>query len=94
MPGFHHRADGQLNYDPDLRLIHLHRMDFDVCRERHRIRKERPWNEIDLGQGWASYNRTVEEREFERWFYEDSGFEEDGVHIVVERIPESWRGLF
>ena len=28
------------------------------------------------------------------WFYGDSGFEEDGVHIKVERIPESWRGLF
>ena len=30
-------SDGQLNYDPDLRLIHLHRMDFEICRERHRV---------------------------------------------------------
>jgi hypothetical protein len=94
LPGFHHRADGQLNYDPELRLIHLHRMDFEICRDRHRIRAERAWNETDVGEGWASYNRTFEEGAFEHWFYEDSGFEDDGVHIAVERIPETWRGLF
>ena len=48
----------------------------------------------DRDEGWAAYNRTVEDEEFERWFYEDSGFEEDGIHIGLERIPESWRGLF
>lgn len=94
LPGFHHRADRQVNPDPNLHLIHLHRMDFEICRERHRGRRDRAWNEADVGEGWASYNRTVEEGEFDRWFYEDSGFEEDGVHIVVERIPEPWRGLF
>ncbi|MGA9371044.1 MAG: glycosyltransferase family 2 protein [Solirubrobacterales bacterium] len=94
LPGFHHRTDGQLNYEPDLRLIHLHRMDFELCRERHRIRRDRVWKETDVDEGWASYNRTVEEGEFESWFYGDSGFEEDGVEIVVERIPESFRGLF
>ncbi|MGA8219525.1 MAG: glycosyltransferase family 2 protein [Solirubrobacterales bacterium] len=93
LPGFHHRADGQLNYAPELRLIHLHRMDFEICRERHRTRKDRAWNETDVAEGWAAYNRTVDDGEFERWFYEDSGFEEDGVHIVVERIPDSFRGL-
>ena len=94
LPGFHHRADGQVNPDPNLYLVHLHRMDFEICRERHRGRRARAWNETDLGEGWAAYNRTVEGNEFENWFYGDSGFEEDGVHIKVERIPESWRGLF
>ena len=93
VPGFHHRTDGQLNYDPNLRLIHLHRMDFEICRERHRGRRSRDWAKTDVDAGWASYNRTVDEGEFERWFYEDSGFEDDGVHIAVERIPERFRGL-
>ena len=53
LPGFHHRADGQVNPDPNLYLIHLHRMDFDICRERHRGRRGRAWNEADLGEGWA-----------------------------------------
>ena len=94
LPGFHHRADGQVNPDPNLYLIHLHRMDFDICRERHRGRSGRAWNEADVGEGWAAYNRTAEGDEFDSWFYGDSGFEQDGVHINVERIPESWRGLF
>ena len=68
-------------------------MDYEICRERHRIRRDRAWNETDVEQGLGVYNRTVEEGEFERWFYEDSGFEDDGVHIAVERIPERFRGL-
>jgi hypothetical protein len=93
-PGFHHRSDGQTNHDPDLRLIHLHRMDYELCSERHRVRSRKGWAERDAQEDWATYNRTVEGEEFERWFYEDSGFEDDGVHIVLERIPEAWRGLF
>ena len=94
LPGLHHRANGQVNPDPNLRLIHLHRMDFEVCRARHRGRRERAWNKPDLDESWAAYNRIAEGDEFESWFYGDSGFEEDGVHIGVERIPESWRGRF
>ena len=57
--------------------------------------RTRAWNEKDVSEGWASYNRTVDEGEFESWFYEDIGFdEEEGGHITVERIPESFRGLF
>jgi Glycosyl transferase family 2 len=93
-PGFHKREDEAFNWDPDLRLIHLHRIDFDICRERHRLRRDRAWNEHDVGEGWAQYNRIVEGGEFERWFYEDSGFENQGIHIVVEPIPASWKGLF
>jgi hypothetical protein len=94
LPGFHHRADGELNYDPFLFLIHLHRLDIDICRARHRIRQQRAWGQRDLEESWAAYNRIADGDDFERWFYEDSGFEDDGIHIVLERIPEHWRGLF
>jgi hypothetical protein len=91
-PGFHERADTEINFDPDLRLIHLHRMDYDICLERHRLREERAWNQLDLDQGWAVHNRLTSGREFERWFYEDSSFPK--IPIVLERIPASWSGLF
>jgi hypothetical protein len=91
-PGFHHRADDDFSLDPDLRLIHLHRMDYDICRERHRLREERAWNQLDLDQGWAVHNRLTSGREFDRWFYEDSSFSR--IPIVLERIPASWSGLF
>lgn len=91
-PGFHGRADGWFNPDPDLRLIHLHRVDYEICRARHRTRTSRPWADEDARRGWAAHNRITGEAEFERWFYEDSCF--DTIEIRPEPIPASWRGLF
>jgi hypothetical protein len=91
-PGFHGRADYQFNMDPDLRLIHLHRMDYDICLARHRTRNRKPWADEDADRGWAVHNRIVDEAEFARWFYEDSSFE--GLEIRTERMRPSWRGVF
>ena len=81
-----------MRHDPDLRLIHLHRMDYEICLERHRYRRGRAWNERDVELGWASHNRITDEAEFARWFYEDSNVAWN--EVVVERIPTAWRGLF
>jgi hypothetical protein len=94
-PGFHKRQDDGFNWDPDLRLIHLHRVDYALCLARHEQWRQRPWERRDLSEGWTIHNRvTDEDGAFERWFYEDSGWESEGIHIVIEPIPESWRGLF
>ena len=90
-PGFHGRSDFQFNLDPDLRLIHLHRMDYDICRERHRVRTRRPWAERDARKRWAMHNQITEAAEFRSWFYEDSSVEH--VEVKPERIPSTWRGL-
>ena len=90
--GFHGRADGWFNPDPDLRMIHLHRMDYDLCRARHRDRERRAWADEDARLGWAAHNRITEGAEFERWFYGDSGW--PGAKVEPERIRASWRGLF
>jgi Glycosyl transferase family 2 len=92
VPGFHTREDGRTRLDPDLRLIHLHRMDYEICLARHRYRRGRPWNERDLAERWARHNLIVDEAEFARWFYEDNSFDDSG--ITVQPIPASWRGLF
>jgi len=91
-PGFHGREDGGFNPDPDLRLVPLHRMDRDLCRDRHRARVRRPWAEHDEREGWAVHNRLTEGEAFERWFGEDANFE--AIDMELERIPDSWRGLF
>jgi hypothetical protein len=91
-PGFHRTQDLQVRLDPDLYLIHLHRMDYEICLARHRYRRERAWNDHDLAMGWATHNRITDEAEFARWFYEDANVE--WTEIVVEPIPASWRGLF
>lgn len=91
VPGFHSSLDGRHNEDPDLRLIHLHRMDYEICRSRHAARATRVWDPHDLSRRWAAYNRISEGAEFRAWFHADSGFEDEGIHIALERIPEHWR---
>ncbi|MEK6326339.1 MAG: glycosyltransferase family 2 protein [Actinomycetota bacterium] len=103
-PGFHMRSDRRLSLDPDLYLIHLHRLDYDICLARHRWRRERSWNQRDLTAGWAVHNLIADEEEFKRWFYEDdnwkSALDEDNgdpkesAGIVLEEIPAVWRGAF
>jgi hypothetical protein len=94
-PGFHGRADFKFNPDPDLRLIHLHRMDYELCRARHQVRSRKPWAAQDDREGWAVHNRIADEEEFARWFYQQSGFSGfDTYRIHVEEIQPIWRGLF
>jgi Glycosyl transferase family 2 len=88
-PGFHGRVDERWNLDPDLRLIHLHRMDLEVCRERHATRKRRSWNDEDLDAAWAAHNLLIQGEEFERWFLESSS--SHGIEVHIEPIPERWR---
>ncbi len=92
-PGFHGRKDFQFNLDPDLRLVHLHRMDYDICLARHRVRSRRDWapswTPASAGRSTTGSPRT---RSSERWFYEDSCF--PNLEIKPERISPAWRGLF
>ena len=91
-PGFHRTEDGRMRPDPDLHMIHLHRMDYEICLERHRGRERRSWNDHDVALGWAEHNRITDETGFARWFYEESNA--DWREIVIERIPTMWKGAF
>lgn len=86
--GFHARQDGVANFDHDIRLIHLHRMDFELCRERHRFRSGIAWSDDDLESQSGYQNRITEEERFAKWFYEDSCTIWD---IDKQPIPEIWR---
>ncbi len=90
-PGFHKRSDQHFNLDPDLRLIHLHRLDYDICRERHRIRTRRGWAERDAREGWGAHHFVTEEPDFSRWFYGDINCA--GNEALVEEIPDAWRAV-
>ena len=70
--GFHERVDGRTNHDPNLYLIHLHRMDYDICLDRHKNRTRFPLAEIDQSQGWGYQNSIIDPAEFSSWFYHDS----------------------
>lgn len=89
--GFHHRLDQKKNVDPLLYLIHLHRMDYETCLDRHKNRAAFPRAEKDLAQGWGYQNRVTDPAGFREWFYQDSC---GGGAIQEEEIPPYWRGLF
>lgn len=86
--GFHARQDGRANFDYDLRLIHLHRFDYDLCRDRHRFRSSVPWSGADIESNSGYQNRITEEERFEYWFSNDSC-----THLPIEEeaIPAVWR---
>jgi hypothetical protein len=89
--GMHTRTDGRTADDGVLHLLHLHRMDYDLCLARHRARSAVPWNPRDRDEGWGYQNRIVDPDAFARWFYEDSGCA--GHPLTVEPIPPAWRAV-
>ncbi len=86
------RWTGRCGPIPISYLIHLHRMDYEICLARHRYRQARAWNERDVELGWARHNRITDDAEFARWFYEDSNV--GWTEIVIEPIPAAWRDVF
>lgn len=88
--GLHVRTDGQTFEDPSLYLLHLHRVDYNICLNRHRQRTSQPWNQRDVDEGWGYQNRITEAEQFNHWFYEDSS---SGTPINIETIPDYWRNV-
>jgi hypothetical protein len=74
--------------DPELLLVHLHRVDYDTCLARHRKASERKWKEADILDGFGVQNRIIEPGEFEEWFRRGSELDTPG-----ELIPEHVRPL-
>lgn len=88
--GFHERFDRQQKIDPNLYLIHLHRMDYSTCLKRHQERRSFPRAQPDLDLSWGYQNRITDPVKFSRWFYGDSC---GGGPIDPQEIPSYWRNL-
>jgi hypothetical protein len=84
--GFHKRVDDRKNNDPNLYMIHLHRMDYDICLARHQERVSFPRAQTDLTQGWGYQNRITDPDKFTAWFFHD-------IPRRLEPIPPWWRSL-
>ena len=90
--GFHGRTDGLTRDDPRLSLVHLHRVDFDRCLDRHRQRVARPWVPEQVADGWGYQDRITDLEAFRTWFFTDSSW--PGTSIAIEDIPNRWRSAF
>jgi hypothetical protein len=88
--GFHERMDKRTDNDPHLYLIHLHRMDYDVCLSRHRERSHFSRAQVDLDERWGYQNRLTDPHEFLDWFYHDSC---TSFPIQPQPIPSHWRNI-
>ncbi|MET9633742.1 glycosyltransferase family 2 protein [Lentzea sp. NPDC006480] len=86
--GFHQRLDHRRNPDPLLFLLHLHRMDYGICLDRHKNRAAFPRAEKDRALGRGYQNRITDPDGFREWFYGDSC---GGGAIQTEEIPDRWR---
>lgn len=87
--GCHAPVDGRKIDDPRLYLIHLHRMDYDLCLGRHQERCRFPIEQSDVDHGWGYQNRIIDPAEFEGWFYNDSSW--GGFPLQPQSIPPYWR---
>jgi hypothetical protein len=91
-PGFHECRGLKQEPDAKLYLIHLHRMDYDLCRSRHRARAAADWNDRALRHSWYYQMRIQDEPEFGRWFYGDT-VSGGTVPLCIEPIPRRFRTL-
>lgn len=71
--GFH-EAKNQPDYCwPGLYLIHTHRQNYAIAREKHRETAKRKWSKADIDSGAGAHNRIESDVDFNKWFYRQDG---------------------
>ncbi len=67
--GFHETSNTKTFRDRDLLLIHLHKLDYDMCRKKSFERSKLPWKEDDIknNRGWQ--NRMTNLKKFNKYYY-------------------------
>lgn len=88
--GFHSLAvNHTLPASNDLVLIHLHKMDYNLCKNKHLEQSRRKWNQYDLDTGQGDHNRTADGEKFDYWFFGGHRFQVKENFSV--KIPEHFR---
>jgi len=84
--GFHKAPDfPDLQPDPNLFLVHLHRVDYGTCVARHRATAARNWGEDDIRAEHGVQNRLVEgDAGFRKWFFH--GRDNSARALIPERL--------
>lgn len=72
--------------DPDLFLLHAHRIDHALCLERHRQINSQPWNMYERLSGLYRYNLIDDHELLWRWF--SSNPDDSGKLAKMQPIPE------
>jgi hypothetical protein len=90
--GFHSLAtDDKLPTSIDSVLIHLHKFDYDLCKNKHAEQAKRRWSTYDLETGQGEHNRVFDGIAFDKWFFGGN------PHQVIDNnlceIPEHFKGI-
>jgi glycosyl transferase family 2 len=87
--GFHDEYNApDAKPDPDLCLVHLHRVDYEYCLERHRRSAGHQWSANDLQFNLSWHQRIAEPEEFREWFFHGEDLEGPGREEIPERIRD------
>jgi hypothetical protein len=92
--GFHSAAGLKMrerDIDPELLLLHLHKIDFDFCIERHRESATREWSQAEKDSGAGYQNLIVDPDAVRNWFR--MSIDDQTKDARFERIPESVKSI-
>lgn len=93
--GFHdleRRRDRRRAPEPDLLLVHLHKLDFEFCVARHREQSLRKWAAAALEAGEGRQNRMDDRAELARWFSQSVDTRKPMPAPLVD-IPEEFESI-
>lgn len=83
--GFHSTKESEVFWNKDLFLIHLHKLDYDMCEKKSFERSKLPWTDMDKENKWGWQNRITDAEKFREYFYHWP----NGIEIV--KIPRAIR---
>jgi hypothetical protein len=72
--------------DPYLLLLHLHKIDYDMCVNKHKEQASRKWSEPDKKGNVGTHNLMSEGPAFKRWYFSGVTFKGEGGALV--KYPE------
>ena len=72
--------------DPHLILLHLHKIDYDMCVNKHKEQASRKWSEPDKRGNVGTHNLMSDGPAFKRWYFSGFTFQGEGSDLV--KYPE------
>jgi hypothetical protein len=84
--GFHNITDLETDIDTDIFLVHLHRMDYNLCKLKHEEQAKRKWSQSDLDTNKGFQNRLFDDEGFNKWFYSFTGLRYDLPKLIQNAI--------
>jgi hypothetical protein len=75
----------------DLILVHLHKMDYALCKNKHAEQAKRNWSKYDVETLQGDHNRIFDGEKFDSWFFGGNKFQKTENHLI--NIPEAFKGI-